>query len=72
MHTVPGDRNTCRTIDFVCIVDFVPSLTWKENVAALPLLNVTVAVPTGVRVTASGLNGTAENGGPDVRINVPE
>jgi hypothetical protein len=27
---------------------------------------------TGVRVTASGLNGTALNGGPDVRIRVPE
>jgi len=40
------------------------------NVAWLPSLNVNVAVPTGVLVTAAGSNG-APNAGPLVRMSVP-
>jgi hypothetical protein len=38
----------------------------------IAVVNVTVAVPTSARSTASGSNGTALNGGPEVRISVPE
>ena len=41
------------------------------NVAALPLANVNLAVPTTVRVTFAGSNGIALKAGPVVRISCP-
>src|SRR6185437_2834273 len=66
-HTVPGTTNTWRVIAFACAIPF----TVYANVALLPSLNENVAVPTGVRTTLAGSNGTASNAGPVVRKSVP-
>src|SRR5512135_235828 len=66
-HTVPGDTNTSRVIAFACDTPF----TVYANVPFAPSLNVNVAVPTAVRVTCAGSNGTALNAGPVVRYSVP-
>src|SRR5450631_3698777 len=71
-HAVPGGRNTWRVIALVCVATFEASLTWYAKVPALPLVKVNVAVPTVVRATRFGLNGTALNAGPVVRNSVPE
>ena len=62
-HTVPGVRKTWRLMVFVCAT---PSTVYA-NVPALPWVNVNVALPTAVTVTALGANGTALNAGPVVR-----
>ena len=54
-------------IGFVCDTP----LTVYANVPALPFANVSVALPTSVRVTFEGSNGIALNGGPLVRYSGP-
>jgi len=63
---VPGAANTSRVMVFTCVTP----IRSYANVAWLPSLNVNVAVPTGVLVTAAGSNG-APNAGPLVRTSVP-
>ena len=67
-QTVPaGGTNNWRVMVLVWLT---PSIVYA-NVAALPLANVKVAVPTTVRVTFAGSNGTALKAGPVVRISSP-
>lgn len=60
---VPGAAKIWRVIG---VLRVTPSID-HANVAALPLVNVTLAVPTGVAVTRAGRNGTVSNDGPVVR-----
>ena len=60
---VPGDAKTWRVMGVLRVT----SSMVQANVAALPFVNVTLAVPTAVAVTRAGRNGTESNGGPVVR-----